>query len=481
MALIEDTLFGHEDKIETAIQRLKTFEPKEGYYLAFSGGKDSQCIYHLAKMAGVKFDAHYSVTTVDSPELMRFVLEQYPDVIWDRNYWNDGKSEHYYSDGRPKQITMWNLIADHTIPPTRQARYCCSRLKETGGVGRMVVTGVRWAESVRRKALHGVADIRTESKALHKQAAEVSSYKVNKSGGIIFMDDNDGARAMVEQCYTKRKTTINPIVDWTDEDVWEFLNDYAKVPHCSLYDEGHTRLGCIGCPLQGRDGMLRDFERYPKYKELYIRAFDQMIKNHPGEIKVATGYLVEDTNGGGYSDIHRMGRMELLTDSEMKPSMRLPMQESTLTTDACTHTHTHRAAANHSSREREQNCSSDGCGCTEQTKALRLGARRGNPDVVALDAQNRISEERNQSIDMVNAVNVGGVGYCQTRQTSVRSTTTGRSLMQHGTLNDGLPTADSIDRINKNQRTRKSFNPDPRVADFENGEQCLKEWVYEFR
>lgn len=133
--LVEDTLFGHVDKVEDAIKRLKTFEPRngEGYYLAFSGGKDSQCIYHLAKMAGVKFDAHYSVTTVDPPELMRFIRDNYPDVEWERHYWNDNKPEHYRADGTPRQITMWNLIADHTIPPTRQARYCCSSLKETGG------------------------------------------------------------------------------------------------------------------------------------------------------------------------------------------------------------------------------------------------------------------------------------------------------------------------------------------------------------
>ena len=164
----------------------------------------------------------------------------------------------------------------------------------------MIVTGVRWAESVRRKALHGVADIQTESKKLHEQAAaDNPAYKMNKNGGIVFMDDNIESRQMVEQCYAKRKTTVNPIVDWTDEDVWEFLNDVAKVPHCELYDEGFTRLGCIGCPLQGREGMLRDFERWPGYKRLYIKAFDKMIANHPGEIKVATGELAENTTGGG--------------------------------------------------------------------------------------------------------------------------------------------------------------------------------------
>ena len=292
-------MFGCEDKVQKAIDRLKAFEPPEGYYVAFSGGKDSQCVYELCKMAGVKFDAHYSVTSVDPPELMRFIKKQYSDVEWEYHYWNDGKPQHYFPDGKPRNITMWNLIADHTIPPTRQARYCCSQLKETGGAGRVVVTGVRWAESVRRKALHGVADIQTESKKLHEEAKDNPTYKMNKNGGIVFMDDNDGARRMVEQCYAKKKTTINPIVDWEDEDVWEFLNDVAQVPHCELYDEGFTRLGCIGCPLQGREGMLQDFERWPQYKELYIKAFDQMIKNHPGKIRVATGELAENTTGGG--------------------------------------------------------------------------------------------------------------------------------------------------------------------------------------
>ena len=288
MPLVEETLFGREDKVEIACQRLKAFEPEDGYYLAFSGGKDSQTIYHLAKMAGVKFDAHYSVTGVDPPELMRFIKDEYPDVEWD----------HHEKENGGKPLTMWGLIASHTIPPTRQARYCCSALKEIGGGGRLVVTGVRWAESARRKALHGVADIQTESKKLHAEAQDNPAYRMNKNGGIVFMDDNEDSRRMVEHCYAKRKTTINPIVDWTDEDVWEFLNDVAQVPHCSLYDEGFTRLGCIGCPLQGREGMLKDFERWPRYKELYIRAFDKMIANHPGEIKVASGEVAK-TNGGG--------------------------------------------------------------------------------------------------------------------------------------------------------------------------------------
>lgn len=288
----------HEHKVEMAIQRLKSFEPPEGYYVAFSGGKDSQCVYHLCKMAGVKFDAHYAVTSVDPPELVRFIRKNYPDVEWERQHDKDGKP-----------ITMWSLIAVHTIPPTRKARYCCKALKEPGGQGRIVVTGVRWAESLNRKETHGVVGFQGKQKSTHKIADDAGAeYKLNKHGDIILNDDNDANRRMVEQCYRTRKTMVNPIVDWTDDDVWHFLNS-NNIPHCSLYDEGFARLGCIGCPLSGSRNMIRDFERWPKYKELYIRAFQRMIDNHPGQIRILdpnaeTKFKLyeeehEDSGGGG--------------------------------------------------------------------------------------------------------------------------------------------------------------------------------------
>lgn len=263
------------DKVELAIQRLKSFEPPEGYYLAFSGGKDSQCIYHLCKMGGVKFDAHYAVTSVDPPELVRFIKEKYPDVK---------REIPHDADGKP--ITMWNLIASHTLPPTRKVRYCCAALKEPGGKERIVVTGVRWAESSNRKNTHGVVGFRGKQKGTQKMAEQMGAdYKLNKHGDVIMNDDNDVNRRMVEQCYRTRKTIINPIVDWEEEDVWDFLNGNG-IEHCCLYDEGFTRLGCIGCPLSGSANMIRDFERWPKYKENYIRAFQRMIDNHPGQIKI---------------------------------------------------------------------------------------------------------------------------------------------------------------------------------------------------
>ena len=241
--LIENTLFGARDKVKIAIDRLQVFEPPEGYYLAFSGGKDSQCIYHLAKEAGVKFDAHYNLTTADPPELVWFIKKNYPDVSRDR----------------PKE-TMWQLIPRKLMPPTRLARYCCQELKEGGGEGRIVVTGVRWAESVRRKQTRGIAEVLGKSK------------KTN----YILLNDNEQKRMMFENCTKKGKRIVNPIIDWEDEDVWEYIHT-RNIEYCKLYDEGFKRLGCIGCPMAGKDGMLHQFERWPKFKQAYMRAFQRML------------------------------------------------------------------------------------------------------------------------------------------------------------------------------------------------------------
>ena len=280
--------FQGKTKLEVTLDRIRTFEPPEGYYLAFSGGKDSQCIYELCKMAGVKFDAHYRVTSVDPPELVQFIREYYPDVDMDIPRDKDGK-----------QITMWSLIANHTMPPTRMTRYCCAELKESGGRGRITMTGVRWAESKNRKENQGLVTIQGKPKTTKKKMEEIGAeYKETDRGGVILNLDNDEERRAVEICYRTQKTLVNPIIDWDDSEVWEFLNDVAKVPHCKLYDEGFGRLGCIGCPMATDRQRRRDFERYPKYRAAYIRAMQKMCDNHPGKIRVATGAL---SRGGVHS------------------------------------------------------------------------------------------------------------------------------------------------------------------------------------
>lgn len=251
-------------KVEVAIDRMKSLEPAKGYWLAFSGGKDSCVLKALADMAGVKYEAHYSVTGIDPPELYRFIKTQHPDVIKDYPRYPDGKRK-----------TMWNLIVKNKMPPTRTARYCCKELKESSGDGFVTLTGVRWAESNNRKTNNGITTIKTKSK---KIKAEIGDQGIEtQKGGIILMNDNTDKRKLVEHCAVKARVIVNPIIDWTTEEVWEFIHKY-NVPYCELYDQGYTRLGCIGCPMSGKH-KLEEFERYPKFKSLYLTAFKRMLEN----------------------------------------------------------------------------------------------------------------------------------------------------------------------------------------------------------
>ncbi len=278
--LIQTDLFGRtHDKVINAIRRIQAFCPDDGYFLAFSGGKDSVVIKALCDMAGVKYDAHYNVTTVDPPELVRFIIAMYPDVMLDR-----------------PEMSMRQLIIHKQMPPTRLQRYCCEVLKERNGKGRVTMTGVRWAESMRRKTVHGTVTI-FDGKA-GAIASEIigARYAKNIRGGIVLNDDNDESRRMVEMCYRTSKTLVNPIIDWSDEDVWEFIRTY-DVPYCSLYDEGWRRLGCVGCPLGGFAAQKREFARWPVYRKLYTRAFDDMLLARKRAGKVNRNRLWTDGDG----------------------------------------------------------------------------------------------------------------------------------------------------------------------------------------
>ena len=243
-----------------AIQYLKTFEPEnEPYYLCYSGGKDSDAIRILAEIAGVKHDIVNNHTTVDAPETVRYI-RSIPNV-----------------QIQMPEKTMWQLIVEKKHPPTRLSRYCCERLKEHGGQGRMKSTGVRKAESRSRYINGGLIKIignKTTEKNAELYGAE---YQKTPKGGLILNIDNHENRRFVEHCYRTTQTMLNPIVDWSNDDVWDFLKYYG----CSsnpLYQCGFKRIGCIGCPMGGFKNMKKEFALYPKYRANYVRTFDKMIK-----------------------------------------------------------------------------------------------------------------------------------------------------------------------------------------------------------
>lgn len=229
--------------VKKSILRLKTFEPEDNYWLAFSGGKDSIVIYDLALRAEVNFEANYNITTVDPPELIYYIREKYKNV------------KHNMP---PNNMTMWKLIIKKKMPPTRLMRYCCQYFKEAGGDGRTVVTGVRWDESNKRK----------------KKRAAIEANAMRKY--VIKTNDNEEGRHIFENCTMRSKHIINPIIDWKDYHIWEYIKKY-KLDYCKLYDEGWNRLGCVGCPMQGKKA-IKFFNRWPRIKEQYIRTFDKMIE-----------------------------------------------------------------------------------------------------------------------------------------------------------------------------------------------------------
>lgn len=257
-----------------AIEVLKAFEPEDGYYLCYSGGKDSDCIRILADLAGVKHEIHHNLTTADAPETVYYV-KSIPNVIIDK-----------------PEISMWRLIEKHMIPPTRHMRYCCAELKERGGKGKVKVTGVRKKESARRAKQGGLVTIIGKPATVEKKAVELGAEVGKTNGrGLILNMDNDPSRRLVEHCYRTTATMLNPIIEWADADVWDFLKAHGCKSN-PLYECGFKRVGCIGCPIAGKN-RYAEFERWPKYRALYVMAFDRMLeaRRRAGKIRPDSPWL----------------------------------------------------------------------------------------------------------------------------------------------------------------------------------------------
>lgn len=209
-------------------------QPDKGFYVGFSGGKDSQVVLELVKMAGVKYHAVYNVTTNDPADNVRFIKRHYSEVefsIPEKSYF--------------QMIAKWGL-------PTMRARWCCALFKEKAGVGFVVLTGVRREESSKRAKYNNIAKFGDKESKVSIEKMEENEFRC--VGG-------------------KDKFLVYPILEWTEKDVWDFIALRGlPINPCYKY---RKRVGCVFCPFASKKEILMYCNTHPKLKEAFIHAIER--------------------------------------------------------------------------------------------------------------------------------------------------------------------------------------------------------------
>lgn len=244
-AIRQASLPGYDmgDYIKESIDFLRTHEPPEGYFVGFSGGKDSITTLELCRLAGVKHQAFYSCTRIDPPEVVRFIKREYPAVTW-----------------LFPQKSFWQSIVD-SVPPLITNRWCCDSLKKLPSKNvplKMRVMGIRAEESTRR-----------------------------------------ASRPRIDTFF--KQTTHKPIFLWPEWAVWEFI-EACSLKYPSLYDEGFSRIGCVVCPyLLGPNAAkiarrTQSMNRWPGMWKTFEHAVKRwwMKKQADGKNRGPAGETAED-------------------------------------------------------------------------------------------------------------------------------------------------------------------------------------------
>ena len=257
---------------EEAIEILRAFGTG-GVTIADSGGKDSSVLKDIAIKAheqyGIPIKFEHSHTGLDAPETVYFVRDEKKRLE---------AAGYEYHINYP-EMTFEQLCMKKGMLPTRIARFCCEYLKENVGHGEKLVTGVRKAESSSRKANQGYVTIIDTSKKKRIEAeVDDENFLLTGKGGVVALNyDNAEVRRTVEMCYRTHKTLINPLINWSDDDVWKYIRD-NNIKINPLYECGFNRVGCIGCPMARYNGRIQQFARYPKYRERFIRLADRLVE-----------------------------------------------------------------------------------------------------------------------------------------------------------------------------------------------------------
>ena len=261
------------DIILKAVPLALRYDPDKGFFVGFSGGKDSQALYHMMQLCDVPMHAYFSPTSIDPAENIRFIRKNYPEVEFTKI-----------------DKSIFDVFRGMKVLPSMKIRWCCAYFKEKGGEGKVVCTGVRKAESVRRSKRNEIEVSGHKFSGHMDEFEDWQEKRIRKKMKNLNQDQFSDAKQTEVRCINgKDKILLNPIIEWSEDDVWEFLNKVVEVPHCELYDEGYARIGCVGCPMATTKNQIKQFKRWPHVKEKWIRAImdvrrDSILANTPPPI-----------------------------------------------------------------------------------------------------------------------------------------------------------------------------------------------------
>lgn len=236
-----------QEKIERSLALIRKAErlalvmqPSMGFHVGFSGGKDSQVVLELVKMASVKYRAVYNVTTNDPADNVRFIKQHYPDVCFSI-----------------PETSYFRLVEKKGVP-TMFNRWCCALFKETAGVGYVVLTGVRKEESRKRAAYEEIS-------RWGRSKGKKESVDLDK------MEDNEF------RCVGgKDKFMLYPILEWSEKDVWDFIAQ-RSLPINPCY-KTHSRVGCVFCPCARPRDIRAYCKTHPQLKAAFINAIGRYVE-----------------------------------------------------------------------------------------------------------------------------------------------------------------------------------------------------------
>lgn len=205
--------------------------------------------------------------------LIKFIKKNYPDVQFGR-----------------VEKNIYDMAVEKTILPTQRVRWCCAEYKEMAGAGKVTLIGIRHAESARRAKRKEMEVSNRKFSGDFEAFTAWQEETIKKKYKNLNQDQFSYDKTQEVRCIGgKDSILVSPIIEWTEKDVWEFLNKVCEVPHCELYDKGYHRIGCILCPMSSYKQKLKEIEDFPHVKRKWLEAIKKIRRGGYSKTGISGG------------------------------------------------------------------------------------------------------------------------------------------------------------------------------------------------